>query len=79
MEDEHRSAANALLRMRELTFGFRPPKDACNAYRVLMAGLRELEGDLHLHIHKENNILFPRAAQLEASPGVAAAAPLETA
>jgi regulator of cell morphogenesis and NO signaling len=67
MEDEHRSADIALRRMRELTFGFRPPKDACNAYRIVMAGLQELEEDLHLHIHKENNILFPRAAAAESS------------
>jgi regulator of cell morphogenesis and NO signaling len=66
MENEHQSAGEALRRMRELTFGFRPPKDACRAYRVLMIGLRELESDLHLHMHKENNILFPRAAAAEA-------------
>ena len=73
MEDEHESAGEALRRLRELTFGFRPPKDACHAYRVLMIGLRELESDLHLHIHKENNILFPRAAAVEASPSATTA------
>ncbi|MGD9719918.1 MAG: iron-sulfur cluster repair di-iron protein [Pirellulales bacterium] len=67
MREEHREAADALKRMRELAGGFRPPRDACNSYRVLMAGLREMEEDLHLHIHKENNILFPRAVRLEAS------------
>jgi regulator of cell morphogenesis and NO signaling len=67
MEDEHQSVGEALRRMRELTCDFRAPADACDAYRVLLAGLRELERDLHLHIHKENNILFPRAAAVEAS------------
>ncbi len=67
MKEEHREAADALSKMRELTGGFRAPSDACNSYRVLMAGLREMEADLHLHIHKENNILFPRAVRLEAS------------
>lgn len=67
MKEEHREAAEALTRMRELTSGFRPPSEACNSYRVLMAGLRELEEDLHLHIHKENDILFPRAVRLEAA------------
>jgi regulator of cell morphogenesis and NO signaling len=28
--------------------------------------LREFEQDLHLHIHLENNILFPKALDLEA-------------
>lgn len=65
MEDEHQSAGEALRRIRELAFGFRPPRDACDSYRVLLAGLRELESDLHLHIHKENNILFPRAVAVE--------------
>jgi regulator of cell morphogenesis and NO signaling len=78
MEDEHQSAGEALRRMRELTLGFRPPRDACDAYRVLMAGLRELESDLHLHIHKENNILFPRAAAVEASQSSATAEPCLT-
>jgi regulator of cell morphogenesis and NO signaling len=67
MKEEHRETAEALTRMRELTGGFRSPRDACNSYRVLMAGLREMEADLHLHIHSENNILFPRAVRLEAS------------
>lgn len=65
MEHEHDSAGAALRRMRELTSGFQPPGDACTTYRALLSGLQELEADLHLHIHKENNILFPGAARLE--------------
>ena len=67
MEDEHQSAGEALRRMRQLTLGFTPPEDACETYRVLMDGLIDLESDLHLHIHKENNLLFPRVAAAEAS------------
>ena len=65
MEDEHRNAALALTRMRDLTGGYAPPDDACNTYRVLLDGLADLERDLHMHIHKENNILFPQAADAE--------------
>lgn len=65
MEHEHDSAGAALARMRSLTGDFAPPEDACNTYRVLLDGLAELEADLHRHIHKENNILFPRASELE--------------
>jgi regulator of cell morphogenesis and NO signaling len=36
------------------------PTDACGSYRALYAGLEDAERDLHTHIHKENNILFPR-------------------
>ena len=67
MEHEHDAAGNGLTRIRELTDGFRPPADACNSYRVLLDALRKLEFDLHQHIHKENNILFPRAQSMEAS------------
>jgi regulator of cell morphogenesis and NO signaling len=65
METEHDSAGTALGQLRELTGGYVPPADACNSYRAVLTGLAELEADLHTHIHKENNILFPRAIQLE--------------
>jgi regulator of cell morphogenesis and NO signaling len=52
--------------IRRLTDEFTPPADACPSYRALLEGLRELASDLHLHIHKENNLLFPRAVELEA-------------
>ncbi|MFN7995965.1 MAG: iron-sulfur cluster repair di-iron protein [Bryobacteraceae bacterium] len=65
MEHEHDSAGNALEEMRGLTANYMLPADGCNTYRALFTGLQELEADLHQHIHLENNILFPRAAQLE--------------
>ncbi len=61
MEGEHDSAGEALRRLRELTGGFEVPEGACNTWRALWHGLAALEGDLHQHIHLENNILFPRA------------------
>ncbi len=61
MEQEHDSAGDALGTLRSLTGGFAPPADACNTYHVMLDSLAKLEADLHLHIHKENNILFPRA------------------
>jgi regulator of cell morphogenesis and NO signaling len=60
MEHEHRDAGAALARMRDLTNGYSPPSGACNTYRAMLAGLAELETDLHHHIHRENNLLFPR-------------------
>jgi regulator of cell morphogenesis and NO signaling len=65
MESEHSGAGNALERMRELTDAWQPPSHACATYRAMLSGLQELERDLHTHIHLENNILFPRAIQLE--------------
>ncbi len=74
MKDEHDAAGTALLRLRTITDGYAPPADACNTYRALLSGLADLETDLHQHIHKENNILFPRAVALEAALSRAAAA-----
>ena len=61
MEQEHASAGAALQRLRELTNDFQPPEGACATWKGLWAGLADLESELHLHIHLENNILFPRA------------------
>lgn len=66
MEMEHDDAGAALARLRELTDGFRPPDWACNTYRALLDGFSHLERDLHQHVHKENNVLFPRAIAMEA-------------
>lgn len=67
MEHEHESAGQALARIREITGTYCVPDTACVTYRALMNSLDELERDLHMHIHLENNILFPRANALENS------------
>ena len=61
MEAEHEAAGGMLARLRELTNGFTPDAESCNSHRALLAGLAEFEADLHRHVHKENNLLFPRA------------------
>lgn len=66
MEAEHESAGNLTAKLRLLTDGFTPNAEACNTHRALLAGLAEFEADLHRHVHKENNILFPRALALAA-------------
>ncbi len=66
---EHDDAGAALERMRSLTDGYTPPAHACNTYRAMLQALEELEADMHQHVHKENNILFPRAAAAEAGLG----------
>ncbi len=61
MEAEHESAGAALARLRQLTHGYQVPEEACNTWRALWHALAALEDSLHMHIHLENNILFPRA------------------
>lgn len=65
MVAEHDDAGAALEQFRELSGGYNPPDGACNTWRVLYAALEYLEADMHQHVHKENNILFPRALELE--------------
>jgi regulator of cell morphogenesis and NO signaling len=65
MEFEHDNAGLILAQLRELTDDYTPPEWACNTYRALLDALLTFEQDLHQHIHKENNILFPRAVALE--------------
>jgi regulator of cell morphogenesis and NO signaling len=67
MEHEHATAGQAWADMRRLTDSYAVPEDACNTFRVLYRQLEDLESDLHVHIHLENNILFPRAVALEHS------------
>ncbi|MDO5498174.1 MAG: iron-sulfur cluster repair di-iron protein [Propionibacteriaceae bacterium] len=57
---EHDVAGELLVKLRELTDDYTVPADGCASYRALFTGLEEAERDLHTHIHKENNILFPR-------------------
>lgn len=61
MEDEHASVGIALRRLRKLTDNYEIPAHACNTWRALWHGLEALEQSLHMHIHLENNVLFPRA------------------
>lgn len=65
MLTEHESAGEILKDMRKVSNDYLLPEDACGSYRQLYAQLQELESDLHQHIHLENNILFPKALQLE--------------
>jgi hypothetical protein len=66
MEAEHDDAGRALAEMRRLTGGYAVPAGGCNAYRAAMAGLSELEADMHAHVLNENTILYLRAARLAA-------------
>jgi len=65
MEQEHENAGVILKQLYHLSDGYTPPEDACNTFRVLYGKLKEFEDDLHRHIHLENNILFPKAIEME--------------
>jgi regulator of cell morphogenesis and NO signaling len=65
MEMEHELVGKNLEEIREQSGNYNLPEDACASYSLLYHMLDEFEGDLHVHIHLENNILFPKALELE--------------
>ena len=67
MEREHESAGAVLAQIRKVTGGYALPDDACPTFRALYEEMERMEGDLHQHIHLENNILFPKAIAMESS------------
>ena len=67
MMHEHDSAGDALRSLRKASGGYTLPPEACASYQTLYKALAEFEADLHQHIHLENNILFPRAIEMEGS------------
>ena len=66
MISEHEHAGEDLRQIRELTHDFVPPVEACNTYRAMLAGLEDLEADMHRHVHLENYVMFPKAIAAEA-------------
>jgi len=67
MEHEHDDAGAALRTLRATSQGYTPPADACTSFQALYTALGDFEKDLHQHIHLENNVLFPRAVEMETS------------
>jgi regulator of cell morphogenesis and NO signaling len=65
MMREHDAAGEILKTIRNLSGNFVVPENACFSYGTLYKALEELEADLHQHIHLENNVLFPRALDME--------------
>ena len=65
MMREHDTAGEILRELRALTSDYKVPADACISYRTLYQALENFEKDLHQHIHLENNVLFPKALDLE--------------
>lgn len=65
MMNEHQTEGDGFERISELSRSYQAPADGCTTYRVAYNMLKEFDSDLHWHIHLENNILFPKAIELE--------------
>jgi regulator of cell morphogenesis and NO signaling len=64
MQGEHEFAGGAMDKINVLTNNYLIPLDACNTYHVSLKLLEQFEDDLHIHVHLENNILYPKALKL---------------
>lgn len=64
MTGEHEFAGGAMDKINEITNGYKVPADGCSTYNVTFKLLQQFEDDLHIHVHLENNILFPKALKL---------------
>lgn len=58
---EHEFAGGAMDQINKITGNYSVPADGCNTYHVTFKLLQEFEDNLHVHVHLENNILFPKA------------------
>ena len=67
LEEEHDHVGRCLDKIRALSNGYAVPDDACASYKLLYKMIQEFEDDLHIHIHLENNILFPKSVEMEKS------------
>jgi regulator of cell morphogenesis and NO signaling len=67
IESEHEKAGALMHEINMISDGYTSPADGCTSFRVLYSELEAFEADLHIHVHLENNILFPKAIELEKS------------
>ena len=65
MENEHSQEGERFEEISSLTGNFTAPEDACASFRLVLQQLHQFKEALHEHIHLENNIIFPRALELE--------------
>lgn len=64
MKGEHEFAGGAMDEINQLSANYNVPVDGCNTYQVTYKLLEQFEDDLHIHVHLENNILYPNALNI---------------
>jgi regulator of cell morphogenesis and NO signaling len=69
MNMEHETVGALLRELEMVTNLYTPPPEACGSWRALYAGLKELQADIHEHVHLENHVLFPRGVAMEEELG----------
>lgn len=67
MTAEHERTGEIFAQLRVATDSYRPPSDACAKVTAFYQSLEHLEADTHLHVFKENSVLFPAATEMAAT------------
>ena len=67
MKHEHETVGDLFNRLREVADNYAPPAGGCVSFQTLYRRLADFELDIHQHIHLENNVLFPRALELDST------------
>jgi len=67
MMHEHDTEGERFRKIKQLSNQYTAPSDGCNTYKAAFATLQAFEDDLHMHIHLENNLLFPKSIEMERS------------
>lgn len=65
MNSDHKNALDEFYNLQKITNNFTSPENANDTVTILFNKLKDFGKDLHLHIHLENNILFPKSIALE--------------
>jgi regulator of cell morphogenesis and NO signaling len=65
MGTEHDTVKSILLGFRKNTDNYTPPEKSCTSHRVVFSKLKELDHDLAQHMYLENQVLFPKALEME--------------
>lgn len=65
MEAEHERVVEQLARLAELAGSLAPPGESVGEWRRTAAGLASFDRDLRAHMRFEDDLLFPRALELE--------------
>lgn len=56
---EHAAVGELVRKIRVASNGYQPGENSCTTFKAMYQELQQFEEELHLHVHLENNILFP--------------------
>jgi len=65
VQSDHKHIAALLAELRKMANNYHYDDKACTTHGVVFQKLKELDADTMQHKHLENNILFPKAIQME--------------